>query len=75
MSKNRHYLFKKILELDEAGFIEIDLVKMEIFTEKDILEMQKICMSEYYKYFRQLYNFKSKWSLWKYKEQFYLQNY
>ena len=51
MSENRYYLFKKMLELDKAGFIEIDLVKMEIFTEKEILEMQKICMSEYYKYF------------------------
>ena len=40
MSENRHYLFKKMLELDEAGFIEIDLVKMEIFTEKALMSLK-----------------------------------
>ena len=31
-----------MLELDEAGFIEIDLVKMEIFTEKELKKIQLI---------------------------------
>ena len=51
MAENRNYLFNKFKEIGENGVMEIDLIKLKIFTEKEILEMREICMSEYYKYF------------------------
>ena len=51
MTENRDYLFNKFKEVVENGVMEIDLIKLKIFTEKEMLEMREICMSEYYKYF------------------------
>ena len=51
MTDIRSKIFKILEEIEKNGFIELDLVELKIFTEKEILEMREICMSEYYKYF------------------------
>ena len=39
MTENRDYLFNKFKEVGENGVMEIDLIKLKIFTEKEMLEM------------------------------------
>ena len=47
----RDYIYEKITSLRDDGFMEIDLVKLKFFTREEIIEMQQICMTDYYKYF------------------------
>ena len=44
-------LNEQLLSLRDRGYMILDLVKFKYFTKEEILEMQKICMNEYYSYF------------------------